>query len=95
MLMNFDLTEKHISNGKFGISRDCPVALCIKETTGATDVIIGLNQNNQPSCFINKYEVVLPKGVQNFVGDYDGRRPVRPFSFSLKMPAMVLEALDK
>ncbi len=93
LTMYFDLTQDHISNGKFGIGNSCPLALCIKEKTGA-EVIIGLNQNNQPTCFINKREVILPRPVQNFVNDFDGRRKVKPFSFPLKIPTGVLAMLD-
>lgn len=83
--MRIEVTERDIRLGRPRRAFTCPVARAVKRATGARtvgvdDVVITLDMAR---------EFETPKKVRDFIGklDFDGRRGLKPFSFTLPIKA--------
>jgi hypothetical protein len=73
-----NVTKWHISRGKQSEPNSCPIALAVKKY-GMTDV-------GTTSITCKGKEITMPKKAQSFVDRFDYDKPVKPFSFKLKIP---------
>lgn len=76
------VTEKHIKDGKPRRSKECPLAMAIKEagnyslvTVGVTAVVVNRDVTKR---------LELPESAAMFRHDFDMNLPVQPFSFELE-----------
>lgn len=72
-----ELTKLHSSK-----SRNCPIALALKEHFKIDDVIVG-----SMTCLINGGNggsVDMPRSCRRFIVRFDSGKPVKPFNFFFK-----------
>ena len=82
--MKIKVTSDHITRGRPLTGCLCPVALAVKEQTGAKYVRVGLNTASIGKHVLDNIVYVLPPEVEKFIFNFDGLRDVSPFEFELK-----------
>jgi len=81
MSRTFQVTRKHIREGKPNMLKACPIALSLKEAIGCeTPVIAGAEVVRIGGDFYD-----LPRSVQRFIKRFDAGKPVKPFRFRLDL----------
>lgn len=77
--MKIQVKATHIRRGRQGEIASCPIALAIKESLSASDVIVrGFTVQ------IGKKHFDLPSNAQTFIALFDDRKnSVSPFEFEL------------
>lgn len=77
------VTAEDIEKGDLDSPRRCPVARAVKRAFRCRWTKVCMFQ-----IFTSRYETWRqPKRVQSFVDRFDRRRPVKPFSFTLRLLA--------
>lgn len=89
MIIQIDVTQDHIDNGKRYECNACPVALAFQKHINDDysfeindeyiDVVTKFNGYTQA-------EITVPCTVTAFVRDFDSIKPVKPFSFQIDIP---------
>lgn len=77
--VKFNVTQGDIEKGKPNDSMWCPIGLCGKRTLEQC-VQVGVREIE-----INHHIYDLPKKAGKFIEDFDEQRPVKPFSFVLRL----------
>ena len=77
MSRTFQVTGKHIREGKPNILYACPIALSLNEATGCA-TSVGVEVVRIGGDFYD-----LPRSVQRFIKRFDAGKPVKPFRFRL------------
>lgn len=85
MKYRIDVTEADIRESRRGTSTQCAVARALHRTLGGWWRVE--EQTIMLTCTCPLVSVQAPKKVWTFVGRYDERRSVKPFSFTLDLPA--------
>ena len=77
------VTQEDIDQGEADNCFDCPVALALKRVTGAVIEV------NNSFAIVDGVAIRLPPTVEIWIAnfDYNGPDAVKPFSFSLELPA--------
>jgi hypothetical protein len=78
------VNQRDIKNGKPGKSYSCPIALAIKrKIKDSEDVVVGLDV-----IYVNRKNRAIsnPGNVFRWVRDFDAKRLVKPFSFTIYFP---------
>ena len=69
--------RRMLSSQPFSKSRNCPIALALKERFNSEGVIVGTDSYSLgDGCYFD-----LPKSCQNFIFRFDNNRSVKPFNF--------------
>ena len=86
MIIQIDVTQDHINNGKRYECNACPIALAFQKHINDDysfeindeyiDVVTKFNGYTQD-------EITVPYTVTAFVRNFDSRKPVEPFSFQI------------
>ncbi len=76
------VTKADIETGRPKSAACCPVAIALQRATGKKSCRI-----HWDAFRVGRFEDATPGAVQEFVSDFDAGRPVRPFSFTIKVPA--------
>lgn len=81
--MIFQLEQRHIDQGVPCHCDECPVVLCVAETTGAKKVYLVAGVIT-----IDNFRVAIPPVVLKWVRSFDwrGRGVVTPMTFELPYP---------
>lgn len=86
--MKLDITQEHIDKGIRGSFESCPIALAAKKECPGKRIHIN-------SATIRAYDITddndretgliywLPVAARDFIQAFDGREPVKPFSFEI------------
>jgi hypothetical protein len=87
MTLHVDVTQADIEAGETGDCSNCPVALAVRRAA----VAAGLPDADWVEvCFprikIGHVAFSFPRGIGQFVDDFDAGESVRPFSFDLDRP---------
>lgn len=81
------VSQDHITNGKRGHSRMCPIALSTKEQMPGCSVIVSSNgiyvHLQEPFKFIGNSE--LPRAAAHFIKRFDAGLPVEPIEFEVDL----------
>lgn len=84
--MKIQVTQDHIDNGTVKDACLCPIALAIRDATGAAhfDVIVSTHgwSHYNGNKLLGNYE--LPVDATNFITKFDLGEPVSPFEFELE-----------
>lgn len=91
--VRIEVTEQDIADGIAGQCDRCPIAIAIARACAAdTSVRVGpaLAGISAARMFGTAF-VKLPESAQDFIFRFDAARPVEPFSFTLDIPAGLLE----
>lgn len=89
--MKINVTQQHIDQGEPGNCTGCPTALAINDAIEASpryhakakaQVGRGLVIISWPNSTLKLYHD-LPHAAHNFVGLFDTKQPVQPFTFNL------------
>lgn len=75
--MKISVEEKHIKTGTAGSCFSCPVALAVREATGAKDVWVGSHIR------VNGRLYAVSDAVLDFIRIFDDLEEGYPFSFYL------------
>ena len=76
------VTKRDIAVGKRGSSYECPIALACRRLGKRWIITIDAARNAKSF----KWIANMPDKAQRFIERFDKGRPVRPFTFTLKMP---------
>jgi hypothetical protein len=87
MRITIDVTADDIANGVRGRCSTCPVALAVRRVPGLEKWEVG-----GMSAFYGASSFPLPCAASRFIMDFDGGRPVEPFSFEVDVPDEYLTA---
>lgn len=80
--MLIKVTKQDIKKGVRYSFRNCPVARAVKRATKITNVyVVG------PSIMMNEQRFRVSRAVDEFQCRFDGKKPVKPFSFRLSYEA--------
>ena len=77
------VTAQHIAFGKKANYDSCPVALALAEAVGATPTTTGVATTID---LPGHRDLPLPERVSQWVSDFDAGKPVKPFTFTLRVP---------
>lgn len=75
------VTKADIEAGKCCSSISCPIALAIQRCCKPKFLSVGYDV-----CINSDWDIPLPAAANQFIRDFDGGRPVKPFTFSLTIP---------
>jgi hypothetical protein len=73
------VTERHIKRGNRGYGSNCPIALALRAAR-IKNPYVGTTDASW-----DDGECLLPKKAQAFVKRFDKEKPVKPFSFVVKI----------
>jgi len=95
MKVRFRVTKKDINDGKPGSCSLCPIALSMKRR--GFEVAVGVSILNIPSPSKDDcYSIYTKPKMQSFISEFDNFIDVKPFQFTLEIPAkFVPKALKK
>ena len=84
MKIKVEVTEKDIRLGRKQILTNtlCPVARALSRAVGKP-VQVGVSW----ASINHDYDTVLPKKCQAFIDRLCGKKPLKPFSFTISLPA--------
>lgn len=75
------VSQKHIARGLVGSTTSCPIALAVQEQCqGKWVVWDSFVHTSNP-----RRSIQLPRRAQKFIMDFDGRLPVKPFTFRMPL----------
>ena len=77
--MIIKVTKEHIQKGEPGVADLCAVALAIRDKCERKDVSVHAGM-----IWIGQRVRAQPKSVQEFIGQYDQKAPVKPFQFRMR-----------
>lgn len=81
--MKITVKKEHIARGRRANSKTCAVALAIKEASPC-DVYV-----HSATCVVyragNRMSSALPRSAKRFIERFDLGKPVKPFTFTLKI----------
>ena len=81
MTYKIEVTEEDIRRGKPQSCCSCPVFRAIARTTGkAVEVLC------KSIALGKEVEAALPEKARKFIEAFDDGRPVKPFTFTLRLP---------
>lgn len=86
-LIEINVTEADIKDGKRKCAELCPVARALEAATGRQWEVT----ERSAVCWGNWAKVKLPLKVWNFVKEFDDGYPVRPFNFYVEVPDSLME----
>ena len=78
--MRVQVTQDHIDNGCRGLMGSCPIALAVRELTGANNVLVldcGVIADGRDSG--------IPREAREFVRRFDNGEKVQPFDFEIDL----------
>ena len=83
--------KRHINGGERNNPWTCPIACAVKELVGAeyASMVSVSSQAIQFGAGVNGIE--LPQNAQAFIENFDEQQPVKPFRFTLDVPAAILK----
>lgn len=83
--MIINVTQEDIENGIRHSCFSCPIALAVKRETGCNCSVESANFHLKARIFMmGSYEAYFPgKEAEDFINNFDGGKPVKPFSFEL------------
>lgn len=87
--LTIEVTQAHIDKGKPCEACDCPVYWAILDAIPGldpADVAVGPTEVN----LALDVTASLPENARHWLDVYDDRRPVKPFTFDLDIPASLL-----
>ncbi len=85
MKMIIKVSDKHIKDGMKGKANYCPIALALREVVNTDNVSVDGSE-----IVIDKEFLPTPGVAESFIGQFDGNKPVKPFSFELNVPERYL-----
>lgn len=86
-MIKVEVTQEDIDNGpKWINAKMCPVAMALKRALGNQRISVAPTY----FCFYDENDVtisnhMLPKGVPNFIINYDSHMEVKPFTFEIDL----------
>lgn len=85
--MKIKVEQKHINAGQRFKCHLCPVALAIQHTTDTSqdEVSVGMTTIQWSDKSKGNYETPTPASARRFISQFDQGKPVKPFSFELKI----------
>jgi len=84
-IIEVDITENHITNGRRTDYSRCPVALALKEKLNAGENwVVVFSREVCIKYGTSYYWYVLDKEVTNFISEFDRGKCVRPFKARLE-----------
>lgn len=92
MRVKIEVTASDIKRGVVKDCKDCPVARAIRRKLERSAVCLSVGADSfdffHKGCF---YGYCLPEEASRFIGAFDSRTAVKPFSFCLNLPREVLK----
>lgn len=80
--MIIEVKQEHIDNGTANQYWGCPIALAVREQTAFNNAAIGTSEWYPSGVLGSQWD--LPEIATKFIGKFDKRKPVQPFSFELE-----------
>ena len=73
-----NITKDDIKKGIRNLPGSCPIALALNKKFNCGDSFAGLNK-----IFVKHVGASTPVKAKNFMNEFDGEQPVRPFKFAI------------
>jgi hypothetical protein len=84
--MIINVTQQHIDKGEPGFSSRCPIALAVKDATGAPWVIADGTEIAWSFDYLDPFHSFKPSDeLVTFMENFDLNKPVTPFSFEAEV----------
>ena len=80
------VSSMHIATGRYGDCYACPVALALMETLCGQWAVTNIEGQACAQELMTGFYFQLPSSVGRFVGQFDDKQVVQPFTFDLDLP---------
>lgn len=84
--MKINVTKDDIAEGRRANPYKCPIANAVRRITGIRRVRVTTSFVDLSPAWFNDVDTVsLPRRAEQFIDHFDNSKPVKPFSFNLKL----------